>query len=138
MSAPVGSVQLTTRMGIEKGHLILEVGHGSDCDEDIRSAIVKVSGNEMLSGKINEVVDAVIIWWREEDGDLIDELVDGLTYLVEGGPIWLMTPKVGRTGHVEPSDIQDAAPTAGLSVTSTFPIGTNWGTTRLVARKSKK
>ena len=49
-----------------------------------------------------------------------------------------MTPKVGRTGHVEPSDIQDAAPTAGLSVTSTFPIGTNWGTTRLVARKSKK
>ena len=81
-------------MGIEKGHLILEVGHGSDCDEEIRSAIVKVSGNEMLSGKINEVVDAVIIWWREEDGDLIDELVDGLTYLVEGGPIWLMTPKV--------------------------------------------
>ena len=118
-------------MGIEKGHLILEVGHGSDCDEDIRSAIVKVSGNEMLSGKINEVVDAVIIWWREEDGDLIDELVDGLTYLVEGGPIWLMTPKVGRTGHVEPSDIQDAAPTAGLSVTSTFPIGTNWGTTQI-------
>ena len=125
-------------MGIEKGHLVLEVGHGSDCDEDIRSAIVEVSGNEMLSGKINEVVDSVVIWWREDDGDLIDELVDGLTYLVEGGPIWLMTPKVGRPGHVEPSDIQDAAPIAGLSLTSTIALAKDWAGTRLVARKAGK
>jgi len=86
----------------------------------------------------DEVVDAVLLWWRDGDGDLVDDLVDALTYLTENGPIWLLTPKVGIEGHVEPSDIQDAAPTAGLSVTSTFPIGANWGTTRLVARKSKK
>ena len=125
-------------MGIEKGHLVLEVGHGSDCDEDIRSAIVQVSGNEMLSGKINEVVDSVVIWWREDDGDLIDELVDGLTYLVEGGPIWLMTPKVGRPGHVEPSDIQDAVPTAGLSLTTNFAAGDDWVASKILPRKSKK
>jgi len=83
-----------------------------------------------------EVVDAVITWWREDDGDLIDELVDCLTYLSENGPIWLLTPKVGRDGHVEPSDIQDAAQTAGLSLTSTIPASKDWTATRLVARKS--
>ena len=55
-------------------------------------------------------MDAVILWWRDGDGDLVDELVDALTYLTEDGAIWLFTPKVGRAGYVESSDIQDAAP----------------------------
>jgi len=50
----------------------------------------------------------------------------------------LLTPKVGRDGHVEPSDIQDAAPTAGLSQTSSFSIAADWSATRLVARKAGK
>jgi len=86
----------------------------------------------------NEVVDGVIIWWRDGDGDLVDELMDALTYLSETGPIWVLTPKVGRDGHVEPSDIQDAAPTAGLSQTSSFSIAPDWSATRLVARKTAK
>ncbi|MEN9351902.1 MAG: hypothetical protein RL455_843, partial [Actinomycetota bacterium] len=81
-----------------------------------------------------EVVDAVILWWRDGDGDLVDELVDALTYLTEDGPIWLFTPKVGRTGYVEASDIQDAAPTAGMSQTTSFPAAADWTATRLVAR----
>jgi len=88
--------------------------------------------------EINEVVDSVVIWWREDDGDLIDELVDGLTYLAESGSLWLLTPKAGRAGHVEPSDIQDAAPIAGLSVTSSLPVASDWTATKLVARKSTK
>jgi hypothetical protein len=64
--------------------------------------------------------------------------MDALTYLSETGPIWVLTPKVGRKGHVEPSDIQDAAPTAGLSQTSSFSIATDWSATRLVARKAGK
>ena len=64
--------------------------------------------------------------------------MDALTYLSETGPIWVLTPKVGRDGHVEPSDIQDAAPTAGLSQTSSFSIAADWSATRLVARKVGK
>jgi hypothetical protein len=79
-------------------------------------------------------VDAVILWWRDGDGDLVDELVDALTYLTEDGPIWLFTPKVGRPGYVEASDIQDAAPTAGMSQTTSFPASPDWSATRLVAR----
>jgi hypothetical protein len=125
-------------MGLAKDDLILEVGHDSDCDSTLRDQIMSITGTEFLQGSTNEVVDAVIIWWREGDGDLVDELMDGLTYLVENGAIWVMTPKAGRAGHVEPSDIQDAAPIAGLSVTSTIALAKDWTATRLVARKAGK
>ena len=123
-------------MGIASGQLILEVGFDDDCDLDLREAIVAKSGSALLNDDSDEVVDAVLLWFREEDGDLVDELVDALTYLSESGPIWLMTPKVGQEGHVEAADIQDAAPTAGLTQTVSFLASTNWSATRLVARKS--
>jgi hypothetical protein len=125
-------------MGLAKDDLVLEVGHDSDCDSTLRDELMSITGTPFLQGSTSEVVDAVIIWWREGDGDLVDELMDGLTYLVENGAIWVMTPKAGRAGHVEPSDIQDAAPIAGLSVTSTIALAKDWTATRLVARKAGK
>jgi hypothetical protein len=125
-------------MGLAKDDLVLEVGRDSDCDSTLRDQLMEISGTQFLEGSTSEVVDAVIIWWRDGDGDLVDELMDGLTYLSETGPIWVLTPKVGRDGHVEPSDIQDAAPIAGLSVTSTIALAKDWTATRLVARKAGK
>ena len=125
-------------MGLAKDDLVLEVGHDSDCDSTLRDQIMSITGTTFLEGSTNEVVDAVIIWWRDGDGDLVDELMDALTYLVENGATWVMTPKAGRDGHVEPSDIQDAAPIAGLSVTSTIALAKDWTATRLVARKAGK
>jgi len=81
------------------------------------------------------VVDAAIFWWREDDGDLVDALVDALTNLADGGVIWLLTPKSGRPGHVEPSEIEDAAPTAGLHATSTISACRDWTGTRLATPK---
>ena len=126
------------RMGFAAGELILEVGYGSDCDDVLRGEIVAVTGTQLLEGETTEVVDAVILWWRDGDGDLVDELMDALTYLTETGPIWVLTPKLGRDGHVESSDIQDAAPIAGLSQTSTAALAQDWAGTRLVARKVGK
>ena len=125
-------------MGIKKGDLILEVGLGDDCDTRVRDEISAIAGSDFLDSDSQEVVDAVIIWWRDGDGDLVDELMDSLTYLSESGAIWVLTPKVNREGHVEPSDIQDAAPTAGLTQTSTISVAPDWSATRLVARKSGK
>ena len=125
-------------MGLAKDDLVLEVGRDSDCDSTLRDQLMAITGTTFLEGSTSEVVDAVIIWWREGDGDLVDELMDALTYLSETGPIWVFTPKVGRDGHVEPSDIQDAAPIAGLSVTSTIALAKDWTATRLVARKAGK
>jgi hypothetical protein len=118
--------------------MILEIGHDQDCDEDLRNEISLACGNQLLENGTDEVVDAVLLWWREDDGDLVDQLVDALTYLTEHGPIWLLTPKAGRAGYVEASDIQDAAPTAGLSVTSTTPIAKDWIATRISARPANK
>lgn len=125
-------------MGFAAGELILEVGYGPDCDDVLRSEISKITGTELIEGQTTDVVDAVLLWWRDGDGDLVDELMDALTYLSETGPIWVLTPKLGREGHVESSDIQDAAPIAGLSLTSTIALAKDWAGTRLVARKAGK
>jgi hypothetical protein len=126
------------RMGFAKGELVLEVGFGADCDDALRTEIKNQVETEFLEGATTEVVDAVLLWFREDDGDLVDELMDAMTYLSESGPIWVLTPKVGRPGHVQPSDIQDAAPTCGLSQTSTIAVASDWTATRLVARKGGK
>jgi hypothetical protein len=78
----------------------------------------------------------VLLWFREDDGDLVDALVDALAPLAANGVIWLLTPKAGRDGHIEPSDVNEAAPTAGLSQTSSISAGPDWSGTRLVAPKS--
>ncbi|MTA27177.1 MAG: DUF3052 family protein [Actinobacteria bacterium] len=125
-------------MGLAKGDLVLEIGFDSDCDSTLRDEIRGITETELIENSTTDVVDAVIIWWRDGDGDLVDELMDAITYLAENGSIWVLTPKVGRDGHVEPSDIQDAAPVAGLSQTSTIALAKDWTATRLVARKSVK
>ena len=125
-------------MGLSEGDLVLEVGYQSDVDLEFRNSIEKITGTKIIEAQTQEVVDAVILWWRQDDGDLVDELMDALTYLTESGPVWVLTPKMGRAGHVEPSDIQDAAPTAGLSQTSTLAVAKDWTATRLVARKATK
>jgi len=66
---------------------------------------------------------------------LVDALVDSMTFLDAHGVIWLFTPKMGRAGHVEPSDIQESAQTAGLAQTSTFAVGADWSATKLNAPK---
>lgn len=125
-------------MGFTPGELVLEIGFGEDSDQKLRGEITMVTGTDFLEGETSDVVDAVLLWWRDGDGDLVDELMDVMTYLTETGPIWILTPKAGRYGHVEPSDIQDAAPLAGLSQTQTLAVAQDWTATRLVARKAGK
>jgi hypothetical protein len=125
-------------MEFEPGELVLELGRGPDSDQPLRAAISAMTGTALIEDQTQEVVDAVIIWWRDGDGDLEDELVDALTYLSESGPVWVLTPKAGRDGHVEPSDIQGAAPNVGLSQTSSLSVAADWNATRLVARKTAR
>lgn len=127
---------LAGRLGFRKGHVVQELGYDDDCDGDLRKAISGVTGSELVSEDYDDVVDSVLLWWREEDGDLVDALVDSLVSLGDGGVVWLLTPKAGRDGHVEPGDIGDAAPTAGLHQTSSVSAAVDWSGTRLVTRKS--
>jgi hypothetical protein len=127
--------QPAARLGIQAGQVVQEVGYDEDCDAALQRAIESLSGNQLVDEEYDDVVDVVVLWWREDDGDLVDALVDSLTSLAAGGVIWLLTPKAGRPGHVEPSDIGEAAPTAGLSATRSTAAAPEWSGTRLVAPK---
>lgn len=142
MSATAGQAQeqhdLAERLGIKPGHVVQEIGYDDDCDERLRDMVAAGEGVELVDLDYDDVVDGVLLWWRDDDGDLVDALVDALTPLADGGYIVLLTPKAGRDGHVEPSEIGEAAPTAGLSQTSTVSAGKNWSASRLVAPKARR
>lgn len=127
-----------TRLGLEPGNTVQELGYDSDVDEQLRQGIESIIGAEMVDEDFDDVVDVVVMWWRDDDGDLVDGLVDAIGPLADHGVVWLLTPKPGRDGHVEPEDISDAAPTAGLQQTSSISAGSDWQGTRLVAPRSKR
>ena len=127
-----------SRLGLEEGQTVQEIGYDDDVDEALRTGIETVIASELVDEDFDDVVDVVLMWWREDDGDLVDALVDSLGLLADHGVVWLLTPKPGRDGHVEAEDISDAAPTAGLQQTSTVSAGANWQGTRLVAPRAKR
>src|ERR1700753_943826 len=126
------------RLGIKPGQVVQELGYDSDVDEQLRQAITAVEGVELVDEDYDDVVDVVLMWFREDDGDLVDGLVDALAPLAGAGYISLLTPKSGRPGHVEPSDIGEAAPTAGLAPTSRVSARRDWSGSRLVAPKARR
>jgi len=121
------------RLGFTQGQVVLELGYDDDCDPELREAIQATIGTDMVGEDFQDVADVVLLWWREGDGDLVDALVDSISSITSGGVVWLLTPKAGRDGHVEPSDIGEAAPTAGLSSTKSTSAARDWSGTRLVA-----
>ena len=131
-----GDQSLAGRLGFRPGQVVQEFGYDDDVDDELRMSIEDLTGNELVDEDVQEVVDATVYWWRDGDGDLVDSLVETLPNLVEGGVIWLLTPKSGRPGHVEPSDIEDAAPTVGLHATSTISACRDWTGTRLVTPRT--
>jgi hypothetical protein len=116
--------------------VVQEFGYDADVDNDFRFAIEDLTTTELEDEDFADVADAVMIWWREGDGDLVDVLVDALTNLAEGGFMVVMTPKTGRPGEVEASEVDESALTAGLHTSGSVNACEEWTGTRLVAPKS--
>ncbi|RZU61461.1 DUF3052 domain-containing protein [Zhihengliuella halotolerans] len=133
--AAAATSMAAARMGFKEGDLIQELGYDDDVDFDLRDALEDGIGSELLTEEDQDVVDGVILWWRKGDGDLVDALVDALTTLDEGGVVWLLTPKNGREAHVPPAEILEAAPTAGLHVTTSEGVSEDWAAARLMSRR---
>jgi Protein of unknown function (DUF3052) len=142
VSATAGQAQsersLAERLGFKSGQVVQEIGYDEDVSEELRDSIEAIIGGELVDEDYEDVVDVVLLWWREDDGDLFDELSEWLAALDDGGQIWLLTPKAGRDGHVEPSDIGEAATLAGLSQTKSVSAAQEWSGTLLVAPKTRK
>ena len=131
-------VDLARRLGIVTGQVVQEFGWDDDVDEALREAVEATAGSPLEDEDSIEVADVVLLWFRDGDGDLVDVLMDSLTNLGDGGVVWLLTPKLGRPDHVEPGDIEEAAPTAGLHVTSSTSACPDWSGTRLASPKGRK
>ena len=140
MSATAGDADTgpANRFGFQPGMVVQEMGWDEDIDEDLRAGLETALGGPLVDDRYGDVVDAVILWWRNDDGDLVDGLVDSLTDLADGGMIWLLTPKVGRDNYVDAADIAQAAPTAGLSTTTSLAAGPDWSATKLVSPKAAR
>ncbi len=124
-------MELVGRSGFTAGMVVQELGWDDDVDDDLRLAIENTIDGELIEDAV-EAVDAVLLWWREDDGDVTDGVVDALTDLDEKGFVWVLTPKVGRPEHVDPADLSEAATTAGLSRTSTAAnLSADWTAVKL-------
>ena len=128
------SSSLSEVLSFTTGQIVQEIGYDDDVDLDLRDAIEDLIGDELEEEDTQEIVDAVVLWWRDGDGDLTDALVDTLRNIEPGAPVWVMVPKAGRPGHVMPGDIQESAGIAGLRVMSTVTLAADWTGTRLASR----
>ncbi|MFC4912682.1 DUF3052 domain-containing protein [Actinomadura gamaensis] len=141
MSATAGQAQsersLAERLGFKPDQVVQEIGYDDDVDEELRESIEAVTGTELVDEDYEDVVDAVLLWWREDDGELFDALSDTLVPLADGGVVWLLTPKAGRDGHVEPSDIDEAASSAGMTQSKSVSAAAEWSGTKLVPPKGR-
>lgn len=125
------------KLGVEPGMVVQELGWDTDVDEAVRDAVEERAGDDLLDEDAVDVVDLVLMWWREGTVTWSTRSSTPVA-LAESGVIWVLTPRTGRPGHVEPSEIAEAAPTAGLSQTSNVSVGETWAGARLVAPKAAK
>ena len=132
-----GSRSLSDKLGLTRGLVVQELGWDEDVDDDVRLIVEDAIEGELIEEAM-EAVDLVLLWWRDGDGDLVDSLVDALTDLTDAGYIWLMTPKVGRSGYVDAAYLAEAAVTAGLALTNSLPVSSDWTATKLVRPRGSR
>ena len=122
------------QLGLVEGMVVEELGWDDDVDEEFRQSVMELIDSDLLEESA-DAVDAVILWLRHDDGDVMELLIDSLTDLGPGGFLWVMTPKIGRDGHVSTSDLAEGVVAAGLSLTTTATVSKDWSAHRIVRPK---
>jgi hypothetical protein len=125
------------RLGFAHDQVVQEFGYDADVDDHFRFAVEDACGGEIEDEDYTGVADAVLLWFREDDGDLGDALVDMVGVLEEGGFVVLLTPR-SNGGEVDATDIDEAARTAGLHLAGTFSPSPDWRAHKLVAPKNDR
>lgn len=122
---------LADQLGLMAGQVVRELGWDEDSDDRLRAAVEEWTGNGLVEQDYEDVADLGLLWWREPDGDLVDGLMDALSGLAADGFIWLLTPRTGLSGHVEPAHIAESAASAGLARRRPVNLTPDWTGTRL-------
>ena len=96
---------LAGKFGLGEGLVVQELGFDTDCDQTVSDAIASVA--ELVDETYDDVIDAVLLWWRDDDGDLVDALVDALGPLADSGVILGPTTLVIQMVKMSPSEYAD-------------------------------
>lgn len=129
------SRQPVSRLGLRPEQIVIEYGYDEDVDEDFREAVEAAVAGPLEDEDYDGVVDVVLLWWRDGDGDLVDDLVDCSATLEDGGHILLLTPAAGRPDRVAAADVEEACTTTGLTASGVSTVGPEWVGQRLVRRR---
>ncbi|MFB6582743.1 DUF3052 domain-containing protein [Streptomyces sp. NPDC056402] len=135
MTTDQAAANPVARAVFQSDMVVQEIGHDDDVDQELRKAVQQATGKELADGDNDDVADAVLLWFRSDDGDLSDALTDAVAHMEGGGPILLLTPKTGRDGYIEPSEIGVASAHAGLSLSKTINACKDWNGSHLIAPK---
>ncbi|WP_067674969.1 DUF3052 domain-containing protein [Nocardia miyunensis] len=118
-------------LGIEPGHVVQELGYRDDSGQELRDGIESIIGGKLLDEEFRGVPDIILLWHQTGNGDLTTAVLFATGSLADDGRIWLLTPKAGQAGYVDPVDIDDAARTTGLTRRDSIPVGKDWTGTPL-------
>lgn len=124
-----------SRLGLTVGDIVGEFGFDDDVDENLRNSFESIIGSPLAPHDADEAFHAALVWWRADDGDLTDELVDVTTSLEDEGVVLLATPRPGREGYIDAAEIGDAAKTAGFGQPSSAHPAGDWVTVKLMRSK---
>ncbi len=122
------------QLGLKHGMVVQELGWDSDVDESLRNGVMDVIDADMVE-EASDAVDAVLLWWRADDGDVVDGLIDALRDLSREGVVWLLTPKHGRPGYIAQADLAEGTVTAGLALTTSATVSKEWAANKIVRPK---
>ena len=125
------------QLGLVKGMVVEELGWDDDVDEDLRQSVMELIDSDLVE-ESPEAVDAVLLWLRADDGDVMDMLIDSLTDLGPNGVVWVLTPKIGREGHMPQSDLAEGAVAAGLCLTTSALVSKDWSAVKVVRPKGTR
>jgi hypothetical protein len=117
--------------------VVEELGWDEDVDDNLRQAAMDILDADLVE-ESDTSVDAVLLWLRADDGDVMDLLIDCLTDLSDSGYIWVLSPKVGRPGHVPAADLAEGALAAGLATTCTATVSKDWSAHKVVRTKGSR
>lgn len=123
-----------SRLGVRPGDVVQEIGWDEDADSALSEAVEDAIGAELLDEDADEPSDTILLWFREGDGDLVDDLVDVSRNLSPGGRVWLLTPGAGSPGVVPAGEIAESAQLAGFISTKADRFG-DWQGSCLAAPK---